>query len=362
MLLTCTGLPNVHLKYLNPHIETAAYPALFQTELIDSGDGVGIAGVSSFGVGGTNARADVWGRAVIGHRASYAVDTFKQLHLRHQHFLMVKDRGQPGPMLGDTLYIIGTMSAWTQYEEMETTEEGVFKGKITLGPSLREQFRIVLDEKQDQAFYPENKQPGVNSFIRGPDFEGEGKGWLIDGRSDGNSAGTTYEVTFEWGFSWDSGEYKTIKWAPIDQSEPLPTTPKADTTEEEGSLVLSRAVQFEHSFSVVGTFSAWKPRKMMPSMQNASVFCLTDVIGVTREEEFQIWRDGDSLQALYPETEKAIKSSIPIMGPDDQGKGRNWLIRGPFREEFTIELDTRNSGLSVSLVSETKGKKTWHMA
>lgn len=71
MLNFSVGAPNVHLLVLNPHLDVAGYPVYFETELIDYGTNSGLTGVSSFGFGGTNARADVWGHATKGHR--YAI-------------------------------------------------------------------------------------------------------------------------------------------------------------------------------------------------------------------------------------------------------------------------------------------------
>merc|ERR1712014_122763 len=68
MLRHVSGAPNIHLHAINPHLDVAGYPAYFETELLDFGQNSGLTGVSSFGFGGTNARADVWGHAEYGAR------------------------------------------------------------------------------------------------------------------------------------------------------------------------------------------------------------------------------------------------------------------------------------------------------
>eukprot|EP00933_Yihiella_yeosuensis_P030519 TRINITY_DN24160_c0_g1_i2.p1 TRINITY_DN24160_c0_g1~~TRINITY_DN24160_c0_g1_i2.p1 ORF type:complete len:418 (-),score=51.13 TRINITY_DN24160_c0_g1_i2:61-1164(-) len=70
MLNYSTGCPNVHLLCLNPHLDVAGFPVYFETECVDYGSNSGLTGVSSFGFGGTNARADVWGHATKGPRYS----------------------------------------------------------------------------------------------------------------------------------------------------------------------------------------------------------------------------------------------------------------------------------------------------
>ena len=89
--------PNVHFYCLNPHVDMNGYPCQIsvpcldvflclqqiavesralalcpkdQGELLDLGSNTGYAGVSSFGFGGTNARADIWAKAQTGFRDS----------------------------------------------------------------------------------------------------------------------------------------------------------------------------------------------------------------------------------------------------------------------------------------------------
>jgi len=52
--------PNPHLRSLNPHLDVAAYPVYFNNELSQIRSNGICFGVSSFGFGGTNSRADCW--------------------------------------------------------------------------------------------------------------------------------------------------------------------------------------------------------------------------------------------------------------------------------------------------------------
>eukprot|EP00931_Biecheleriopsis_adriatica_P028174 TRINITY_DN16844_c0_g1_i1.p1 TRINITY_DN16844_c0_g1~~TRINITY_DN16844_c0_g1_i1.p1 ORF type:complete len:821 (+),score=197.48 TRINITY_DN16844_c0_g1_i1:110-2572(+) len=63
VLLLNGGLstPNPHLTSLNPHLDITAYPVMFTNELATTSRGDQCMGVSSFGFGGSNARADLWG-------------------------------------------------------------------------------------------------------------------------------------------------------------------------------------------------------------------------------------------------------------------------------------------------------------
>jgi len=52
--------PNPHIRALNPHLDTNGYPVLFNNELQPTRFISINFGVSSFGFGGTNSRADLW--------------------------------------------------------------------------------------------------------------------------------------------------------------------------------------------------------------------------------------------------------------------------------------------------------------
>ncbi|CAE8610154.1 unnamed protein product [Polarella glacialis] len=63
MLNGAVSLPNPHLRILNPHLDVNGYPVCFSSELTCTSYGSQSMGVSSFGFGGTNARADLWSDA-----------------------------------------------------------------------------------------------------------------------------------------------------------------------------------------------------------------------------------------------------------------------------------------------------------
>ncbi|OLQ07573.1 Phthiocerol/phenolphthiocerol synthesis polyketide synthase type I PpsD [Symbiodinium microadriaticum] len=64
MLMTSASAPNVHLRSLNPNLDTNGFPCLYESECVDADQNSQNIGVSSFGFGGTNARADLWGHCV----------------------------------------------------------------------------------------------------------------------------------------------------------------------------------------------------------------------------------------------------------------------------------------------------------
>jgi acyl transferase domain-containing protein len=70
ILRASTGTPNLHLYSFNPHLDIEGFPLWMQTEHTDFMANSGLTGVSSFGFGGTNARADMWGHCTQGPRAA----------------------------------------------------------------------------------------------------------------------------------------------------------------------------------------------------------------------------------------------------------------------------------------------------
>jgi len=349
MLHNMCGAPNVHLRHMNPHIEFDGFPATFPSETEDCGASTGISGVSAFGVGGTNARADLWSRSMQGYLATQEVNTFKRLRLKSTLYARVSYNGTPGPMASDRVYITGTWNAWTEMVEMETLAEGEFGATIALGDTRWERFRIVLNEDERQSIYPVVDLSGPHGAAHGPDWEADGRSWLLDGRAEGAPAGAVYRVRFEWGFSWDQGEHKRVTWERLDAGD-----------DAEALLVDGRA--FAHSYSVAGTWTAWKCQPMEPCAEDASLHQAVIRVGATGLEEFQIVRDGDWTQVLHPAVPGASRTCIPVKGPDDEGQGKHWIVRGATGERLTVQLRLTEDETTVTMKSVRKGTWTWSSA
>merc|ERR1719191_1808534 len=70
MVSSSIGFANSHLKEMNPHLDVNGFPQLFETEMISTNLQSSISGVSSFGFGGTNSRADCYGRCRFGKHST----------------------------------------------------------------------------------------------------------------------------------------------------------------------------------------------------------------------------------------------------------------------------------------------------
>mmetsp|Transcript_109431 Transcript_109431/g.274106 ORF Transcript_109431/g.274106 Transcript_109431/m.274106 type:complete len:1127 (-) Transcript_109431:14-3394(-) len=345
ILVSSASPANVHLNFLNPHMDVNGYPVFFENELSDYEANTGVSGVSSFGFGGTNARSDLWSRCLRGPRCTTEVSTSKWLERRSIYYQRIFHFGAPGPHETDRVSILGTWDAYATMVEMDQTAPGtgVYTVMVVLGETRREQFRMVLNRDQGQSIHPRDNSCDRNASVLGPDADGKGKTWLIDGRDDDTPAWTIYQIKFEWGFSWETGEYKKISWEATDQVAPARTR-----------LMLHR-----HTYSLTGTRTAWKFQEMARSKDEEGLWTTSMRIGLTGYEEFQITRDNDWTQTLYPAMERCRNQNIPIRGPDGNGKGKNWLITGPSGDIVRIQLQVLDGEITLIASSDQTGVKTW---
>jgi len=345
MVVTSTTPSNQHLKAMNPHLDTGGFPCFFATEADDYGTNIGCIGVSSFGSGGTNGRGDVWGRCLMGDRRTTGIVDLERVDgsmARLQE--RVGKNGTPGPSIEDQLFLIGSWDAWSSMTQMRRVGEeeamGIYEytGTIIIGDTCREQFQLCLNEDFLQAIHPAHNLSDERGHIVGPDTDGHSKNWLVDGRKDNVTAGSKYIVRFRWSFSWERGEFKKVTWTLSDAVEKPPN--------------------FRHIYSVVSSWSSWQFLDMKKA-ENEDCLYIRARIGPSGQEEFQIVRDHDWSQVIHPASELASRTSIPIRGPDNKGKGKNWVIRGPSSEVVTISLRVQRSEITVWVQSKSKGTKTW---
>jgi len=192
VLRYATAPCNGHIRQLNEHFGLDGFPLILPCEAIDMGTKCLFVGVSSFGFGGTNCRADLWGKAARGylapkpdnldslayitvqcpkclgpmcHRCGVAIQTTASMMGKHycatirkefetyDYCSLCYDGGYylEGPSYqdwanqGERIYMIGTWNAWSEFEEMERNEDdGTYTAAIRLGETRREEFRLTV--------------------------------------------------------------------------------------------------------------------------------------------------------------------------------------------------------------------------
>jgi hypothetical protein len=391
------GIPGqVHLHALNPHLDMEGFPWYIISEYTDPHRTDQFIGVQGFGMGGTNARADFWGRCNEGDRqtnvpkklnfdkadfchvpcpkclgqmcwlCSTAIPKYGLEKGRH-HCSLIREGptdydfcstcygGQYlyGKVVEEPFYrdmqvfITGTWCGWSSHHEMRQTAPGVYICSVELGDTLEEEFHLVLGKSEQYAFYPSCKRANPWMRISGPDEECKHKNWLIDGRKDGSSVGTIYKIAFTWN-QWNG--LKSIEWEVADEDF-LPNCRVA-------------ASAFKHKYYITGHLAPgirqWEDSldEMTPGSAPGTHEGYI-MLGVTGAANFQIVRDKDPYQTLHPLTDKPRSSVDPVMGPGGATNGKSWMARGDIGERVKVQLSVNDGKYIVGVVSRSAGSQAF---
>jgi len=392
-MLRSEAAPNLHLRSLNGHLEVDEFVAVFATEGVATGLNAGVAGVNSFGMGGSNAHAVAWVQSRVGpHKAnetfdtsvldqivvtcpitrghidhlsgeastgrrSYKADVIREefapydisSHVYTGAYRFRLDALYEASEAGDDeidpdlrIFIRGSWSGWSTLQEMQLQDDGSFAFHVVLGETRCEMFQLCVDEDTSMMLYPAVNLASVPRHDResiiailGPDDQGHGRNWIIDGRDDEVAEGTVFLVRFKWGKT-----RKTIGW-------------------EEVSLEEKLDWHWHHSYSVCGSWSGWMLQDLVQLKGHSSSWYGSFEIGVTGEEDFQLVRDHDWQQTIYPADREASKTTVPVRGPDNLGHGKNWKVRGSPHEKVKLELQVTDGRVVLTLQSASNGTKVW---
>lgn len=363
--------------------------------MLDSGVEAGVSGVSSFGFGGTNARADIWGRAKTGFRKTGEAtrrrqkDATRRIQVQCPVTLGPIDylTGEPisevmlsgshkrADVLRDVLaaydvsrYAYGggfryrlcepmdafeedlpertevkIFGSWSWqsregrvWETMKAKGDGVYSIDVVLGETRHETFVLSLNGDREQLIYPIVKNAGQFIHILGPDYRVYGRHWLVDGRDEEVLAGTVYRINFKWGVL-----NKRIWWEKLDTMLPNEIQPQ------------------DHRYCVVGSFTSWNPQEMALSATEAGAWHGTYRIGPMGREHFRFQRDFDPDQAIYPARANTQSMGVPLQGPDDLCAGRSWLVSGEVGDIVRLRLKMADCEITVEVSGDCTSTKVW---
>jgi len=386
--MSATWKPHNHIRQLNNNCDMTGYPCQPNHEHVDPGEERLIAGVSAFGFGGTNSRADVWNWARGGHRK-----ISKSMRLDKLDYIAVPCPRCLGPMCwlcgvavsnlrgkrdhrcesirsesasyeycsncyegeysyadvlhdsedtGEPIYISGSWSAWTKFEAMERIAPGAYRFNIVLDEALWARFSLAVNKDVNRQIYPVVDKANQHTQILGADADNPGNSWLIDGRCDNLRPGAVYQLDFRWG-ELDQG--RAMSWKLVSSSAEAP-----------------RSEVFEHTYSVTGPRLDWGFLDMARGV-SCRMWWVTFAIGQTGEEEFQIVRDRDLRQALYPADPMSLETTA-VAGPDDDGsRSHCWRAKGnPFESVQVIVRISDEGVFTVGMKSKTLGTVEWTSA
>mmetsp|Transcript_35498 Transcript_35498/g.110182 ORF Transcript_35498/g.110182 Transcript_35498/m.110182 type:complete len:1250 (+) Transcript_35498:121-3870(+) len=395
----------VHVKSLNPHLDIEGFPWYIVTEFVDPCRTDMFIGVQGFGLGGTNARTDFWGRTSEGYRNPYrnppkqeradfsnvpcprclgpmcwlcgvAVPKYSRERKRHRCSLVREGPGvyegaydfcsscytgehacgeaeEEIPSLYDLqsrgikIFAMGTWSAYTTYHELEETAPGVFTFALELGETQAEQFHFVLSRDPSMAYYPAAKNAGASLRVLGPDDDVQDRHWLIDGKETGAPSGTIFAVTLTWD---DDTGAKRVSWRAVsdDDDDDFPDR--------------IRASDYSHSYYVLGSWLGFKREPMRLVSREEGIYEARFRMGVAHREQFRILRDNDDLQSLHPPFRLCEESGVPAKGPDELGEDKNWVVTGRAGEEVRVELRVQDGSFSVTAACPSQPRLQWKSA
>jgi len=339
--LASVATGNVHLNVLNPNLLLEGYPAFCQDEIVDAGINALMCGVSSFGYGGTNSRADVYGRCVKGPRNTGANMT----QLRQYNRDLETKQGLRNRSISSTFHedlypglrvgIMGTWDAWTSIQDMDVTDTGAYVYTLTLGDTRREMFHIVIAGDASRLIYPIMDKADSSVIAAGPDANSQGRHWLIDGRDDGMSTGTCYTITFEL-----RGDAKKVRWA-VSRDAARGEAPR------------------RHRYFIAGSWNRSRLEEMSPSDEEPGLHRASFVLGRAGFENFQLVRDADWTQLIYPGMANPTSSNIFAMGPDEFGGSLKFASSGNSQDEVEVQLSVVDGRVTVKTISTSGNEQMW---
>jgi len=249
MVMHCECPSNIHLREQNPHLDTDGFPNFFVSEAVLMTANSCYAGVSSFGVSGTNGHCLAYGKNSVTTRAferknpkyvmlSLIRSAVPDVIQTHEGWESWENTGMPHCNKPDTeyeievveggkvlwhevekpqlrkregpFYITGSFNEW-KMEQMVSDDsvDGLHVVEVEIGEEGQESFQIVCDEDRDLAFFPDT--PGCTrktASILGPEpAPSREDSWVICGEPE-----TYFRVEF---FIVESGTRTTINWMPI---------------------------------------------------------------------------------------------------------------------------------------------------
>jgi polyketide synthase-associated protein len=345
--------PNKHLRQINPHIDAVDTPACIATETMEFRLKSSFYGTLSRGFGGSNVY-------VINH-CQQDPSKFPPPKVVQQTLAFWPGGGgtlEPELVPEKTYYLAGSFNKWGEAKAMERTPDGGYGFTVTLGENCFEQFQIWLDGDSSKMLHPGWPKAGKDAPVIGPteDDSSHGLNWMIDGRGDIQDvwkpatevaeserssilrtefdySGTEYALLQETVPTPDSGKpgdryrvrlqilgkWRTVNWYRID-------APSKDLK----ALVAPNVESGR--YYIVGSWCDWSFQEMSASSEG--VFTL-DVTMARRGGEFQIVRDMDWSQVLFPATPLGSGTEY-IVGPRDGGHGLNWYLDGFSGDQYRI--------------------------
>jgi len=337
--------PCLHLRILNPHmdIEACERPAHFCTEMLEYRLSSTFTGVTNRSIAGTNVHALCWGQISKEH-----CSPIPQKDPQREKILFWPEGG--GQLEDDQIAkrgysLMGTFNGWQQ-EPMESEGAGIFGCTFTLGENRWERFQIAMDHDARKVLYPGDERLGestVGAPVAGPNHVFRNSSWLVDtrpylaytddlaalgdtglapyqgaaGQQDRGRPGDRFRVRLS-----VKGKWRMVEWENLDKTKPA-----------------SEAVDLPRgSYQIAGSWSHGVMEEMYPVPDVPGLFAAEVTLLSHNVNMFQIFRNRDWEQAIYPDEPFGSMES-GILGPEEQ-IGHAWVIDGKPGQVWRVELSS----------------------
>lgn len=216
--------------------------------------------------------------------------------------------------------ISSSFDGWKVPHEMTWDEScRCYRFRIPIGPHGWENFQFIVDGDWKKCVHPDEGDacPYLDYMLCGPDSNGHDKNWAIGLHPlDRGGPRASYEVRL---LLADNGDPKKVDWVRLDRDG------KPDLSEPEVSPPVK--LPSYKAMKIVGTWNEWKEPLEMTWDKDRRCYHFNLVMGVKKEESFQLWLDGDSKRCLHPHREDGSPyTENRLCGPDSFGNGKNWTI------------------------------------
>jgi len=221
-------------------------------------------------------------------------------------------------------YIMGSWTCW-EFAELRPMDgrEGCYGMEVQM-TSLRLIFQIVRNKDLHQRIYPEVHPAGTGgksgSFVLGPDGDGRGAHWEIDGEP-----GDVFTIVFC--RTWlDDFETMRLKWHKTGHRE---------------------VVEPEPRYFLVGSPTNWDADgDFIELARQPSGTAFVCEVTITRlPEEFQLLENKLWSRCIHPDKQECLQNQKHTVVKNDQGHGLNWNIgktsadKAQIGDTFIVRLD-----------------------
>merc|ERR1719161_87208 len=202
-------------------------------------------------------------------------------------------------------------------------------------------FHLLQDNDWQKKIFPAFPKSWKGMPSIGPHFGGEGLLWMIDGRDnklkeqvpemkcDLCKPGDKFRITFYWPLG---GACKQLIWDKLEDG----STTAGDSP---SSSLVSTPRELRGKYYIAGSWSCFNFQEMQPDPRKDGLYS-TEVHMTSLGASFQIVRDEDWDQAMYPEVPEDEKGTIgsKVLGPDDGYGGKLWVIEGEVGDLFQVDF------------------------